>query len=180
MEEAIVADVPGLYRVIALQPFRKTEGVAFDIVPMEYLPALHGIDRVIHQRGAISPGAVAGVAHPWYMHTHQEDNLLVLGGRRTVELYTRERGRVETLVVEPERITSAGKTICDRPALLMWPRRVFHRITSGEAGSVSLNFAVRDPDCDMKTNFNIYDLDTAKGTFKLVREGYLDQNQNLG
>jgi hypothetical protein len=176
MEDGIVVEAPGFYRVIALKPFRKTEGVSFDIVPMEYLPALHGIDRVVHDHGAISPGAVAGVERPWYMHPHQEDNLLVLCGRRTVELYTRERGRVETLVVEPERVTSAGKTVCDRPALLMWPRLVFHRITSGDAGSVSLNFAVRDPDCDMKTNFNIYDLDTAAGTFKLIREGYLDQN----
>jgi hypothetical protein len=176
MAEGIVLEAPGLYRVIALTPFRKTPGVAFDIVPMEYLPALHGIDRVVHDRGAISPGAVAGVAHPWYMHPHQEDNLLVLHGRRTVELYTRGHGRVETFVVEPERLTSGGRTVCDRPALLMWPRLVFHRITSGDAGSVSLNFAVRDPDCDMKTNFNIYDLDTANGAFKLIREGYLDQN----
>jgi hypothetical protein len=175
MEQGIVVDVPGFYRIMALTPFRKTEGVTFDIAPMEYLPAIHGIDRVVHDHGAISPGAVAGVRHPWYMHPHQEDNLLVLCGRRTVELYSREHGRVETLVAEPERVTSAGKTVCDRPALLMWPRRVFHRITSGEAGSVSLNFAVRDPDCDMKTNFNIYGLDTGQGTFTLVRAGYLDQ-----
>lgn len=176
MKNVIVVDMPGLYRVIVLTPFRRTEGVAFDIVPMEYLPAIHGIDRVVHRRGAISPGAVAGVAQPWYMHPQQQDNLLVLGGRRTVELYTRERGCVETLVVEPDKVTIADKTICDRPALVAWPRGVFHRITSGEAGSVSLNFAVRDPGCDMKTNFNIYDLDTAKGAFTLIREGHLDQS----
>jgi len=28
----------------------------------------------------------------------------------------------------------------------------------------------------LKTNFNIYDLDTEKGTFTLARAGYLDQN----
>jgi hypothetical protein len=176
MENFIAVDMPGFYRVIALKPFRKTEGVDFDIVPMEYLPAIHGIDRVVHQRGAISPGAVAGVAHPWYMHPQQQDNLLVLGGRRTVELYTPQHGGVEALVVEPERVTSAGRTVCDRPALVAWPRGVFHRITSGEAGSVSLNFAVRGPECDMKTNFNIYDLDTATGAFTLIREGHLDQS----
>ena len=176
MENVMVVDMPGFYRVIALKPFRKTEGVAFDIVPMEYLPAIHGIDRVVHRRGAVSPGAVAGVGQPWYMHPQQQDNLLVLGGRRTVELYTRAHGCVETLVVEPDRVTIAGRTVCDRPALVAWPRGVFHRITSGEAGSVSLNFAVRDPGCDMKTNFNIYDLDTAKGTFTLIREGHLDQS----
>jgi len=176
MENVIAVDMPGFYRVIALKPFRKTEGVAFDIVPMEYLPAIHGIDRVVHQHGACSPGAVAGVKRPWYMHTQQEDNLLVLQGRRTVEIYTIEHGRVETFVVEPERVTQGGQVVCDRPAMLVWPRRVFHRITSGEAGSVSLNFAVRDAGCDMKTNFNIYDLDTATGAFSLIREGHLDQS----
>ena len=176
MGNVIVVDVPGVYRVIALKPFRKTKGVDFDIVPMEYLPAIDGIDRVVHRRGAISPGAVAGVGQPWYMHPQQQDNLLVLGGRRTVELYTSAHGCVEALVVEPDRVTIAGRTVCDRPALVAWPRGVFHRITSGEAGSVSLNFAVRDPGCDMKTNFNIYDLDTAKGTFTLIREGHLDQS----
>lgn len=176
MKDGIIVDEPGFYRVIALTPFRKTKGVSFDLVPMEHLPAINAIDRVIHQHGAFSPGAVAKVKRPWYMHTQQEDNLLVLQGRRTVEIYTVERGRVETFVVEPERVTSGGRVICDRPAMLVWPRRVFHRITSGEQGSISLNFAVRDPDCDMKTNFNIYDLDTRKGAFTLVREGHLDQS----
>ena len=176
MENVMVVDEPGLYRVIALVPFRKTEGVTFDLVPMETLPVISAIDRVIHQRAARSPGAVAGVERPWYMHTQQEDNLLVLHGRRTVELYSREHGRVETFTVEPGRVTRGERVVCDRPAMLSWPRRVFHRITSGDMGSISLNFAVRDPDCDMKTNFNIYDLDTVNGTFALVREGYLDQS----
>lgn len=176
MENSLIAEVPGLYRVIALKPFRRTEGVTFDLVPMEHLPAINGIDRVIHQHGASSPGALAGVKRPWYMHTQQEDNLLVLQGRRTVEIYTAERGRAETFVVEPERVIRGGWTVCDRPAMLVWPRRVFHRITSGEQGSISLNFAVRDRDCDMKTNFNIYDLDIETGVYTVVREGHLDQS----
>jgi hypothetical protein len=176
MKNGLVTEMPGLYRVIALTPFRRTEGVTFDLLPMDFLPIISGIDRVIHGHGASSPGAVAGVKRPWYMHTQQEDNLLVLQGRRTVDIYTREHGRVETFVVEPERVTSGGRVVCDRPAMLVWPRRVFHRITSGEQGSISLNFAVRDPDCDMKTNFNIYDLDTQSGVFTLVREGHLDQS----
>jgi len=176
MENGFITEMPGFYRVIALTPFRRTAGVSFDLVPMESLPAINAIDRVIHQHGASSPGPVAGVKRPWYMHTQQEDNLLVLLGRRTVEIYTVERGCVETFVVEPERVTSGGRVVCDRPAMLVWPRRVFHRITSGEQGSISLNFAVRDPDCDMKTNFNIYDVDTENGVFTLVREGHLDQS----
>ena len=59
--------------------------------------------------------------------------------------------------------------------MLVWPTRVFHRITSGEQGSISLNFAVRNPSFDIDTNFNIYDLDTATGRFKVLRLGRADQ-----
>ena len=176
MKNGLIAEVPGLYRIIALTPFRRTEGVTFDLLPMDFLPVISGIDRVLHRHGAISPGAIAGVERPWYMHPQQEDNLLVLQGRRTVDIYTREHGRVETFVVEPERVSQGGRTVCDFPAMLVWPRRVFHRIASGSEGSISLNFAARDRDCDMKTNFNIYDLDIETGAHTVVREGHLDQS----
>jgi hypothetical protein len=176
MKNDLIAEVPGLYRIIALKPFRRTEGVTFDLLPMDFLPVISGIDRVLHRHGAISPGAIAGVERPWYMHPQQEDNLLVLQGRRTVDIYTREHGRVETFVVEPERVSHNGRTVCDFPAMLVWPRRVFHRIASGSDGSISLNFAARDRDCDMKTNFNIFDLDTETGAHTIVREGHLDQS----
>jgi len=29
----------------------------------------------------------------------------------------------------------------------------------------------------MRTNFNIYDLDTTTGKFKVIREGHLDQSK---
>ena len=113
---------------------------------------------------------------PWYMHPEQEDNLLVLQGTRTVDIYTLEHRQLLTFVVEPERILKDGKVIYEGPAILVWPFKVFHRIISGTNGSASLNFAVRKPGINMKTNFNIYDLDTKANTYKLIREGYLDQN----
>jgi hypothetical protein len=59
--------------------------------------------------------------------------------------------------------------------MLVWSQGVFHRIQSGEKGSASLNFAVRGKEFDIKTNFNIYDLDTNTGEYKVLREGHLDQ-----
>jgi hypothetical protein len=168
-------EVPRFWRIIKLRPFRRTEGVAFDILPMDYLPRIDGIDRVIHQRAALSPGPVEGVARPWYMHPHQEDNLLVLHGVRTVDIYTLEHRRLETFVVEPERVLKDGKVIFEGPAMLVWPTKVFHRIASGEEGSASLNFAVRKPGFDIDTNFSVYDLDTATGDYRMIREGRLDQ-----
>jgi hypothetical protein len=30
---------------------------------------------------------------------------------------------------------------------------------------------------DMRTNFNIYDLDTANGAYRVIREGFRDQGK---
>jgi len=175
MENYIVKEVPRFYRIIALKPFRRTKGVSFDIMPMEFLPRIDGIDRVIHVSNALSPGSVMGVERPWYVHPHQEDNLMVLHGKRIVDIYTKEYGRVEQFIVEPDRIIHNGELIYDGPAMLVWPCNVFHRIESGVEGSASLNFAVRHEGFDIKTNFSIYDLNTDTGEYKVLRPGYMDQ-----
>ena len=176
MNEAIVVDeVEHLYKIIELNLFRRTPGVAFDNVPMQALPRIDAIDRVIHDKGAVSPGPVGDVEHPWYMHPHQADNLIVLYGTRYVDIYTKKHGRMESFVVTPDRIEKNGKLIFDGPAMLVWPRGVFHRIISAAAGSASLNFAVHYDGIDMRTNFNIYDVDTATGSSRVIREGFQDQ-----
>lgn len=175
MAEYIVDEVPGFWKIIKLRPFRKTEGVSFDILPMKLLPRIDGIDRVIHAHSATSPGPVGDVARPWYIHYHQEDNLLVLHGERTAEIYTLEHKRIETFVVRPDRIIHNGVVVYEGAAMVVWPCRVFHRIVSGPEGSASLNFAVRHPGFDINTAFDVYDLDTATGEHRVIREGKLDQ-----
>ncbi len=175
-ENAIISEVPGLYKAIALQPFRRTEGVSFDILPNELVPRVDAIDRVIHEKGAVSPGPVGGVERPWYMHPHQADNLMVLQGVRYVELYTAVHGKIESFIITPEILEHDGKVLYEGPALLVWPRAVFHRIKSGENGSASINLATHYEGIDMRTNFNIYDLDMETGKVSLIREGHLDQN----
>lgn len=175
-KSAIVAEIPGCYRVVALQPFRKTEGVSFDILPKELVPKIDAVDRVIHSESAVSPGPVGDVMEPWYMHPHQDDNLIVLQGERHVDIYIKAHGRVESFVITPLNIERNGKLLYDGPALLVWPRGVFHRIKSGVSGSASINLATHYKGIDMRTNFNIYDLDTATGKFRVIREGYMDQS----
>jgi hypothetical protein len=70
-----------------------------------------------------------------------------------------------------------GNILYDGPALLVWPRGVFHRIKSGDHGSASINLATHYEGIDMRTNFNIYDLDTGTGEFRVLREGHLDQSR---
>lgn len=174
--DGVFAEVAGFYRIIPLQPLRRTPGVLFDNVAMEFLPRIDAIDRVLHRGSAISPGPVGEVERPWYMHPHQDDNLIVLFGRREVDIYLREHGRV-SFTVTPEQILQAGQVIFDGPAMLVWPRYVFHRIVSGPEGSASLNFARHHPGLDLRSNFNIYSLEEESGRFEVIREGFRDQDQ---
>ena len=176
MAGLIYQEEENLYRIVPLQVLRRTEGASFDLVPREALAHIDGIDRVIHAGGASSPGAVGDVKRPWYMHPYQDDNLVVLHGTRYVDIYTRTHGRMESFTVSPHRVMRGDEVVYDGAAMLVWPRGVFHRILScSEEGSASLNLAVRYPGLDMRTNFNVYDLNTETGDYHCIREGHLDQ-----
>jgi hypothetical protein len=148
-------------------------------MPIEYLPRIDAIDRVIHEGNALSPGSVGDIALPWYMNPCQDDNLMVLTGTRQVEIYSQAHGRIETFTVTPQTISKNGQVVYEGGAMLVWPCQVFHRIRSGETGSASLNFAVHYAGFDIRTNFNIYDLDPIGGKFLVIREGHLDQSPGV-
>jgi hypothetical protein len=171
----IIQEVPGFYRIIKLKLFRKTPGVSFDILGKGQVPKIDAIDRVLHQNGAVSPGPVGEVERPWYLHPHQDDNLMVLSGTRLVDIYTIGQGRVESFTVTPDRIEMKGKVLYDGAAMLVWPRNVFHRIRSLEHGSASINLATHYEGWDVRNNFSIYDLDIETGDYWVIREGFKDQ-----
>jgi hypothetical protein len=173
----IFQEVPGFYRIIKLKLFRKTPGVSFDILAKGQVPKIDAIDRVVHQNGAVSPGQVGDVVRPWYMHPHQDDNLMVLYGTRLVDIYTKEQGRVESFAITPDRIEKDGNILYNGAAMLVWPRNVFHRIRSLEQGSASINLATHYEGWDARNNFSIYDLNTDTGDYQVIREGFKDQYQ---
>ncbi len=175
-QSAPFEEVAGLYRIVPLKPFRHTPGVRFDVVPEELATALKGIDVVVHDAEALSPGPVGDVARPWYMHPAQEDNLLVLRGVRHTEVYTPSHGTVERFAVAPGSVRKNGELLYEGAAMLTWPCGVFHRIVSGADGSASVNFARRFAGFDVKTNFSIYDLDTGTGEYRVIRAGHRDQD----
>ena len=116
------------------------------------------------------------VEHPWYMHPHQEDNLMVLYGTRYIDVFTPEYGKIESFTVTADKVCRGDRVCYTGAAMLVWPRNVFHRIKScSEKGSASVNFAVRFKGFDIKTNFNIYDLNTKTKKYQVIREGHLDQ-----
>jgi hypothetical protein len=167
--------VDHLFEIVHLKRFRETKGVIFDVLTKDLLEPVSGIDRVIHLSNAVSPGKIGDVNRPWYMHKHQSDNLLVLHGERHIDLYTKEHGKVEKFIVTPTSIYRNSVLICDIPGMLIWPPNVFHRVESKEKGSASINFAYREDGFDVKDNFDIYDLDTQTGEYKVIRQGFKDQ-----
>lgn len=172
----IPQEIENLYKIIPLRELRKTPGVNFDYLAKSDLPQIDGIDRVIHTQGAISPGPVGDVERPWYVHQHQADNLMVLHGKRYVDIYTKQHGKIVEVEVTPNKIVIDGILAYDGPGMLVWPCNVFHRIRScNETGSASINFAVRSEGFNIKTNFSIYDVNTETGEYKVIREGHLDQ-----
>ncbi|SHG95646.1 hypothetical protein SAMN02745245_00144 [Anaerosphaera aminiphila DSM 21120] len=175
MKDYIIDEVEGLYKIIKLKEFRKTEGVNFDVMVESMVPKIDAVDRVLHKAGAISPGSVGDIERPWYMHKSQDDNLIVLQGTRYVEIYTQAHGKVEKFTVEPNKITHNGKVVFEGGAVLVWPVGVFHRILSGDEGSASINLATHYDGFDIKNNFNVYDLNPETGEYKVIREGFKDQ-----
>jgi len=174
---SVLEEVDGVYRVLRLSRLRQTPGVSFDVLPPRLVPRVDAIDRVIHEAGALSPGPVGSVARPWYMHPDQDDHLLVLDGRRFVDLYSPLVGRMISFEIEPDRVERGGEVISEEASLLVWPRGVFHRIRSDDAtGSRSVNLATHYPEFNIDTNFNIYDLDTTTGAFEVIRRGSEDQS----
>ena len=172
----VLKEAGGLFKITRLKLLRQTHGVIFDIIPVDAFPSIDGIDRVLHTGDALSPGSVAGVERPWYMHQNQEDNLVVLAGFRDVDLYSLKAKTSAHFTIHPDKIFMDGVLLYDFPVMLSWPTYVFHRVMSSrEKGSASINIAVRTPGFDLRTNFNIYDLNPQTGDYRVIREGHLDQ-----
>lgn len=171
----IIDEVEGLYQIIQFDDFRKTPGVTFNILPQDIISRADSLDRVIHDNKAISPGPIENVVRPWYMHDYQDDNLAVLYGTREVDIYSPAHGAIEHFTVTPNTVCKNGELIASGGAMLVWPRGVFHRIVSGAEGSASINLAIHYDGWDVRNNFNIYEVNTETGVYKVIREGFHDQ-----
>lgn len=168
-----------MYRLIPLRTLRRTSGVKFDEMVPSDIPKIDGIDRVIHAPNSMSPGPVNDVEpackRPWYMHPGQDDNLMVLQGTRYIDIYCPERRQNASFIVSPDKVYKNDKLYYDGAAMIVWPAGIFHRIISGEEGSISINFATRTDKFSLRDNFNIYNLNRNTGEYNLIKDGSDDQ-----
>lgn len=168
-----------MYRLIPLRALRRTTGVKFDEMVPSDIPKIDGIDRVIHGSNSISPGPMEDVdpacKRPWYMHPGQDDNLMVLQGTRYIDIFCTKQMQGASFIVTPEKVYKNDKLYYDGPAMVVWPAGIFHRIISGEEGSISINFSTRTSKFNLDDNFNIYNLDRKTGDYTLLKDGSDDQ-----
>ena len=53
--------------------------------------------------------------------------------------------------------------------MIVWPAGIFHRIISGEEGSISINFATRTNNFSLEDNFNIYNVNLHTGEYNIIK-----------
>ena len=168
-----------MYRLIPLRMLRRTRGVKFDEMVPSDIPRIDGIDKVVHGPNSISPGPVEDSTppckRPWYMHPGQDDNLMVLQGTRYIDIFCPKRMEKASFIITPDQVYKNEKLYYDGPAMIVWPAGIFHRIISGEEGSISLNFSTRTNKFNLDDNFNIYNLNVYTGEHVVIKEGSEDQ-----
>jgi hypothetical protein len=131
-----------MFELVSYKKFRDTPSVRFfDITIAES----NARDLVVHQGPAVSPPDSEDGYWQFYLHPHQEDNLLAISGGRTFYLVNFSWNYPYHIV----RLES------DREILRI-PRGTFHRSVSDTHGSVVMNQAVRDPQATITKEFRVY------------------------
>jgi hypothetical protein len=119
-----------MFELIPYERFRDTPAVRFFDVTVADSNAR---DLVIHGGSAVSPPDASDGSWQFYLHAHQEDNLLALHGARTFYLVNLGWNYPFHIV----RLETGGD-------ILRIPRGTFHRSISDPDGSTVLNQAVRE------------------------------------
>ena len=132
-----------MFELLPYERFRDTPSVRFFDVTVDTSNAR---DLVIHTGPAVSPPNDSKTgAWQFYLHPHQEDNLLAASGGRTFFLVNLAWEKPFHIV----RLESGGD-------ILRIPPGTFHRSISDPDGSVVLNQAVREEGASLVREFRVY------------------------
>jgi hypothetical protein len=130
-----------MFSLVSCKKFRDTPSVSFfDIT----IPESNVRDLVVHSGPAVSPPDAEGYWQ-FYLHPHQEDNLLAISGGRTFYLVNFSWSYPFHIV----RLEANGD-------ILKIPPGTFHRSVSDPNGSTVINQAVRDQNASIVGEFRVY------------------------
>jgi hypothetical protein len=143
-----------MFELLSYKKFRDTPAVRFfDIT----VPESNVRDLVVHQGPAVSPPDSAEGYWQFYLHPHQEDNLLAISGGRTFYLVNFTWNYPYHIV----RLESDKE-------ILRIPRGTFHRSVSDSHGSVVMNQAVRDEQASVTSEFRVYNSGSIPRLFRVT------------
>jgi hypothetical protein len=131
-----------MFELIPFHKFRDTPSVRFFDITIANSNAR---DLVFHEGPAISPNNTETGYWQFYLHPHQEDNLLAVSGGRTFYL-------VNFTWKNPYHIVRLDAN----RHILRIPPGTFHRSVSDSDGSLVLNQAVRTAEATIKSEFRVY------------------------
>ena len=132
-----------MFELISYERFRDTPAVRFFDVT---IGSSNARDLVVHSGPAISPPNHSESGDwQFYLHPHQEDNLLAASGGRTFYLVNFAWEQPFHIV----RLAAGGD-------ILRIPPGTFHRSISDLDGSVVLNQAVREEGASLAREFRVY------------------------
>jgi hypothetical protein len=131
-----------MFKLMPYQKFRDTPGVKFFDITVQNSNAR---DLVFHRGPAVSPNDSDDGSWQFYMHAHQEDNLLAVAGGRTFYLVNFDWDQPFHIV----RLEADGD-------ILQIPPGTFHRSVSDPDGSLVINQAVRDKEAILEVEFRVY------------------------
>ena len=132
-----------MFEMIPYERFRDTPAVRFFDVT---IGSSNARDLVVHSGPAISPPNHSESGDwQFYLHPHQEDNLLAASGGRTFYLVNFAWDQPFHIV----RLAAGGD-------ILRIPPGTFHRSISDLDGSVVLNQAVREEGASLSREFRVY------------------------
>jgi hypothetical protein len=131
-----------MFNLIPYHKFRDTPSVRFfDIT----ISGSNARDLVFHDGPATSPNNAKDGSWQFYLHPHQEDNLLAVSGGRTFYLVNFAWEQPFHMV----RLEANGD-------ILRIPPGTFHRSVSDRTGSLVLNQAVRTAQATIEREFRVY------------------------
>jgi hypothetical protein len=146
-----------MFELISYHRFRDTPKVRFfDIT----IATSNARDLVVHEGPAISPNNSAEGLWQFYLHPHQEDNLLALSGGRTFYLVNFSWAKPFHIV----RLESGGD-------ILRIPPGTFHRSVSDPNGSIVLNQAVRTENATVEREFRVYNSGDIPRLYQATSQG---------
>lgn len=131
-----------MFELIKYEKFRDTPNVRFFNIT---IPHSNARDLVYHDGPATSPNNTEDGHWQFYLHPHQEDNLLALSGGRTFYLVNFAWEQPFHIV----RLEANGD-------ILRIPPGTFHRSVSDLDGSLVLNQAVRTANATLAGEFRVY------------------------